>query len=241
MPRHPRSRELAALADGAASLALACRLALHLARCPACRRRVRAFRDDRRAVSSALAELGQVESPHEAWARITALLGPMPDPAPPRAWVLILAIPALVLALVRPASQATELISLAHELGTRPPGEAARPAREGTPDVRFVDAVSQLRREGRAWVVRDECCADHDAEGPADDGLLALQVRRPATRLLVVYDDVDRSRSLTRGDLVRWVSLTPDGSRDRPGPLELSLLPHDLVWPAPGGATSPHP
>ena len=130
---------------------------------------------------------------------------------------------ALLLLLIRPAPSAiVDLTEAAREIAARPDGTRDRPAREGTADVRFVDAIDALRREGQAAVVRDECCADHDAEGPADDGLLALRLRKPAVNVLVMYDDVDQSRSLSRGDLVRWVSLAPDAQAMRPLPVQLA-------------------
>ena len=136
--------------------------------------------------------------------------------------LLLLAIPTVVLLRATGRARMSELSAVARELAERPEGVASRPAREGTADVRFVDLLDDLRREGQARVVRDECCADHDAEGPPDDGLLALRVNRPATSVLVMYDDVDRSRSLSRGDLVRWVSLTPDDQAQGALPAQLA-------------------
>jgi hypothetical protein len=53
---------------------------------------------------------------------------------------------------------------------------------------------------------RDICCWDLDGGGPGDDGVMT--VSRPGEQLacVVLYDDVDRSRSLTRGDVIRYVS-----------------------------------
>jgi hypothetical protein len=50
----------------------------------------------------------------------------------------------------------------------------------------------------------DRCCQDLDGGGDADDGLLVQSKRGSEVRRLAVYEDRDGSRSLTRGDIIRF-------------------------------------
>ncbi len=212
MPPHPRRRQLEARLDRELAPAAAFRIRVHLLHCGACAAVDAALRDERRRTSSALAALGARRPAAEGWSRFAAATGQRAlviSPSLRAAAVLALLAGAATLVPTPGHRRLTELNKVAHELATRPEKDVSRPAREGTADVRFVDLIAALRRAGQARVTREECCADHDAEGPPDDGLLALQLNDPATSVLVMYDDVDRSRNLSRGDLVRWVSLTP--------------------------------
>jgi hypothetical protein len=51
--------------------------------------------------------------------------------------------------------------------------------------------------------VRDFCCADHDLGGPADDGVLTISAADVIRRVLL-YEDLDGSRSFSPGDALRW-------------------------------------
>jgi hypothetical protein len=55
-----------------------------------------------------------------------------------------------------------------------------------------------------AALVRDFCCADYDGGGSTDDGVFT--VNRPGERVdaVVLYEDVDVSRSFSPADRVRW-------------------------------------
>jgi hypothetical protein len=57
--------------------------------------------------------------------------------------------------------------------------------------------------DGGAPDVRDVCCADHDLGGPADDGILTVSAGDGIRRVLV-YEDLDGSRSFSPGDVLRW-------------------------------------
>ena len=226
MPQHPRKRHLVALADGQLPAAVAIGLRLHLLTCQRCRIITDGIHAERDAVSRALASLGSCGSSSEGWARLVAVAGPQVSTGFTglrAAALLLLALPALLLLAPGP-DRAGDLQEAARELAARPGGLEGRPARDGTADVRFVDAIDALRRDDHAAVIRDDCCADHDAEGPPDDGLLALRLKEPAISVLVMYDDVDRSRSLSRGDLVRWVSLAPNAQATRHLPVRLASL-----------------
>lgn len=50
---------------------------------------------------------------------------------------------------------------------------------------------------------RDVCCWDLDGGGAGDDGVFTVSRRGQVVQCVVLYDDVDRSGSYTRGDLVR--------------------------------------
>src|SRR5262245_1980276 len=49
----------------------------------------------------------------------------------------------------------------------------------------------------------DRCCYDLDGGGDADDGVVVLAERDARVHQLRIYEDVDRSRTVTEGDLVR--------------------------------------
>ena len=55
----------------------------------------------------------------------------------------------------------------------------------------------------RPEVTVDRCCYDLDGGGSADDGVRIVARRDAEVRQLLVYEDVDGSRTLTRGDVVR--------------------------------------
>jgi hypothetical protein len=57
--------------------------------------------------------------------------------------------------------------------------------------------------EAGVRIVRDVCCADHDLGGPADDGVLTVSAGGGLRRVLV-YEDLDGSRSFSPGDVLRW-------------------------------------
>jgi len=52
-------------------------------------------------------------------------------------------------------------------------------------------------------VLVDRCCYDLDGGGEADDGVILLAERDAAVERLRIYEDLDRSRSFSSGDLVR--------------------------------------
>jgi hypothetical protein len=49
----------------------------------------------------------------------------------------------------------------------------------------------------------DRCCYDLDGGGDADDGVVVLAERDARVHQLRIYEDLDRSRTFTDGDLVR--------------------------------------
>jgi len=56
---------------------------------------------------------------------------------------------------------------------------------------------------GRTEVTVDRCCYDLDGGGTADDGVHIVARRDADVRHLLVYEDTDGSRTLTRADVVR--------------------------------------
>jgi hypothetical protein len=87
-------------------------------------------------------------------------------------------------------------------------------------DRQFVGRLYELQKQGALEVVEDHCCDDRDGEGPSDDGLLVLTLTRENAGLAVIYEDLDRSSTLTAGDLIRLVSRTvpPAVTLERHGP-----------------------
>jgi hypothetical protein len=73
-----------------------------------------------------------------------------------------------------------------------------------------------LVREAQAHpaqaLLRDACCSDHDGGDRPDDGLLTLSSVGEKVTVVIVYEDVDKSGTFTRGDIVRYVSTIPNGT-----------------------------
>jgi hypothetical protein len=89
----------------------------------------------------------------------------------------------------------------------RPGGGA--PALRGRPALAAI-AAALVAAAGAALAIRapgpvtvDRCCYDLDGGGDADDGVLILAERDARVHQLRVYEDLDRSRTFTAGDLVR--------------------------------------
>lgn len=53
---------------------------------------------------------------------------------------------------------------------------------------------------------QDICCWDLDGGGRSDDGVMTLSSAGELLDCVVLYDDVDRSKSFTDGDAIRYVS-----------------------------------
>jgi hypothetical protein len=87
-------------------------------------------------------------------------------------------------------------------------------------DRQFIGRLHELQQQGTLDLVEDECCDDRDGEGPADDGLVLVTLAQQDAGLAVIYEDIDRSGSLTSGDLIRLVSRTvpPPVTLERHGP-----------------------
>ena len=70
-------------------------------------------------------------------------------------------------------------------------------------------------REGRTGAradvtAQDVCCWDLDGGGPGDDGVFTLSREGQVVACVILYDDVDASRTLSRPDVVRFVSRSGD-------------------------------
>jgi hypothetical protein len=64
-----------------------------------------------------------------------------------------------------------------------------------------------LSGDARTTARIDQCCADLDGGGEADDGLLVVADDDEQVQRLAVYEDRDRSGTLTWGDEVRFERL----------------------------------
>ena len=91
--------------------------------------------------------------------------------------------------------------------GERPRG--ALPSRNRGPALAALAAALLLAAgaglvlRGPRAVVVDRCCYDLDGGGEADDGVVVLAERDARVHRLRIYEDLDRSRSFTDGDVVR--------------------------------------
>ena len=91
--------------------------------------------------------------------------------------------------------------------GERPGASDTAPRRR--PALAAI-AAALVAAAGAALVLRvpspvtvDRCCYDLDGGGDADDGVLVLAERDARVHRLRIYEDLDRSRTFTGGDLVR--------------------------------------
>lgn len=207
---HPPESLLVALADGESSGFGRAGLLLHLAVCRRCRGRFIAIRAGKRAIREALAPLTIPARSADAWARLI-LLHTAPNPGRIPAAMLglaagVLLLVALARALAPREGPTAEFLAAIERLPTRPDLGDAPPAREARQDSRFIAQLLALTHTGAAEVMRDDCCDDHDGEGPADDGIFAARLPEARLALHVMYDDADGTRTLSPGDLVRSVS-----------------------------------
>jgi hypothetical protein len=211
MSRHPRSAQLIALSDGELALAYQFRVRLHLTRCSRCRRALGDLRAERAAVHAYLGEVEYEADLGEAWARLQVRSGTSQrwSRAPRRGRMLTYAALALLgLLSAMGAWDAThrQFLTRLEALPTRTDLAELRETRRGVGDTQFIAGLLGLARSDSAHVLMDTCCADHDGEGPADDGLYALAIPSRGLTVLVTYDDADGNRALSLGDLVRSAS-----------------------------------
>jgi hypothetical protein len=66
-----------------------------------------------------------------------------------------------------------------------------------------VAASGALALRSPASVTVDRCCYDFDGGGEADDGVVVLAEPDARVHQLRIYEDLDRSRTFTQGDLIR--------------------------------------
>lgn len=226
MPRHRADRELRAWRDGELSLPRRLQLRFHLARCARCRARVAQIDEERRLLTQLLASREPPPDLAEAWSRfqIRSRGAPRgPAASGPVATVFLAAlIVVAVTFLVRPVEWASEVDWLLH-----PTPVKAKESSEG--DVQFVERLQRLVAAGKVRILEDACCEDRDGEGPADDGLVILRVADRHATIAVLYEDLDGSRALTAGDLIRLVSRMADtGAGSVRAPPRLIGLHHPL-------------
>jgi hypothetical protein len=91
--------------------------------------------------------------------------------------------------------------------GERPggsvPARGRRPALAAIAAALVAAAGTALALRAPSPVTVDRCCYDLDGGGDADDGVLVLAERNARVHQLRIYEDLDRSRTFTEGDLVR--------------------------------------
>jgi len=205
MSPHPRRSELVALLDGEVDPARRLRLQLHLLTCADCRLVRGDIRADQATVRAYLGELDVELDLGQAWARLQTQQVDLARQGPRARGGLTLAAGAVLLLVGAIALWRTHrpFVATLEALPTRSDLVELRQARSDVGDAQFIDGLLGLVRNGTGQVLRDTCCADHDGEGPDDDGIFALAVPSRHLTVLVTYDDADGSRTLTAGDLVR--------------------------------------
>jgi len=73
-------------------------------------------------------------------------------------------------------------------------------------DRAFAQSLAMLEARGIAHRVSDVCCADRDGEGPADDGVLTVQLKGSRSPVVILYEDTERAGRFEPGDVVLIVS-----------------------------------
>ncbi|MBP9200819.1 MAG: zf-HC2 domain-containing protein [Gemmatimonadales bacterium] len=217
---HPPERALVALADRELPWRERAGLAHHLLGCPRCRQRLAGIQEQRAEIRRALHSLDLEPGTEGAWQRFAVLAALRP--ARRSSGVRRLATAAALVVAVggalwpsRPAAPTHEFLRALEALPSRADLQDAPPARAAREDAAFIRQLLALAASGEARVVRDVCCNDHDGEGPADDGLFAAAVPREGLSLHVMYDDADRTQTLSPGDLVRSVAKSTLVSQSR--------------------------
>ena len=91
--------------------------------------------------------------------------------------------------------------------GERPMGSAPRrprgPTLAAAAAAILLVAGAALALRAPPSVMVDRCCYDLDGGGDPDDGVVVLAERDAKVHQLLIYEDLDDSRSYTAGDLVR--------------------------------------
>jgi predicted anti-sigma-YlaC factor YlaD len=81
--------------------------------------------------------------------------------------------------------------------------------------------------------VKDVCCWDLDGGPRADDGVVTVSTEGEAVACVILYDDVDGSRSFSRGDVVRFA--TASGMCPDPGAVRATPSAGAMHVPSLGG------
>jgi hypothetical protein len=175
---HPSEGALRAMADGELPLPRHIATLIHLSHCRRCRHALQAVRDEARRAGRLLELLDAPVDTEEAWRRIEARH-----------------------AIHRPPKRATTGAG-----GSRLAWAVA---------ALFAIATLTLaadRLHGTSRVLtggaghQDICCWDLDGGGRSDDGVMTRSSAGELLDCVVLYDDLDRSRSFTSGDAVRYMS-----------------------------------
>jgi hypothetical protein len=185
MRRHLPDGALQALYDGELGPVRRLRLRLHLRRCPRCAGRYEVIARTNAEVAGLLSHVGLTVDPAEAWARFVVRSG----------WRASRPTLPLIARLLAPA--VASVVAVAPYI--------AWPRPQPTADLRAADLLEWIG-EAVNDIVLDLCCADYDGGGLPDDGLLTLNGPGEVVKLVILYEDLDKNRSFSAGDLVRYVS-----------------------------------
>jgi len=186
--RHPPDGDLQALLDHELGPVRRLRLRLHLRRCARCAGRYEEIARANADAARLLSWIGLTVDTAEAWARFQVLSGRRAGrPTIP-----------LIARLVVPAVAGA--VAVASYMAWPRPYPAA--------DLSPADLLEWIG-EAVNDIVLDLCCADYDGGGLPDDGLLTLNGPGEVVKLVVVYEDLDKNRAFSAGDLVRYVSTRP--------------------------------
>ncbi|HEY9450208.1 MAG TPA: hypothetical protein VIQ60_10670 [Gemmatimonadaceae bacterium] len=195
MNRHLSDGTLRALDDGELSLLETLRSRIHLTRCGRCRATLSARRSDQLRAQELLSMIDRPVDTADAWRRFSAR---RPDTSP-RTQPFSARFATPQLAWTMTAALAVVATALAIGRGNGASATVAGPGRQ------------------------DVCCWDLDGGGPSDDGVMTISREGEMLDCVVLYDDLDRSRSFSYGDAVRYMS------RPESCGLTAGLIPTDDV------------
>jgi hypothetical protein len=208
--RHPRAGVLQALVDGELPFIERSRVRLHLWWCASCAARRREIEHAAQAARDLLTLDEQRLDISDAWARFVVrsdqrALRPgagLRSGWTPAARTLVLTA-ACGMAMVADWSPPINLVTRMYRLAAQ---DRVAPKMATRHDQDFARSLLALESEGALRRVSDVCCADRDGEGPADDGVLTVELAGSRSPVVILYEDTKRAGRFQSGDVILMVS-----------------------------------
>jgi hypothetical protein len=201
--RHLSWGRLQALHDGAGGWVTRVWARVHLRRCASCAAKWREVQEDCARTTALLGLHAMSPDTDDAWERFAVQTGGAPTRSAslvPR--VAALAAAGIVAALISQTVR-TGLVARMYQLSAQVSPTSKSPSPR---DRAFAQSLAMLEARGIAHRVSDVCCADRDGEGPADDGVLTVQLKGSRSPVVILYEDTKRAGRFEPGDVVLIVS-----------------------------------
>jgi hypothetical protein len=207
--RHLRAGTLQGLADGELPFIERARVRLHLWWCGSCAARCREIEHAGQAARDLLTLDEQRLDVSDAWARFVVASGQRalrPGAGLRAGWAparALLVAAACGLAMVADWSPPVSLVTRMYRLASQ---DRVAPKMATPHDKDFARSLLALESEGALRRVSDVCCADRDGEGPADDGVLTVELAGSRSPVVILYEDTKRAGRFESGDVILMVS-----------------------------------